>query len=248
MHIKSENKIKKIKKEKPTSPNTSKEPDLMNVLELLELQARARAIRSQLALEAENKMKDKPQTSTKAAKSHTDDNDSDAIILDSPKLNEIVISSSESDTEHIGGIISRIHEKHSKDKHSKLLDKNKKKDNMEVNRKDVEDTSTGGDDIELLKQNEEEKIQSEEDKGNGGGDNDNESYILITDTKNAATYEDIEENQTIKGKTKVASEKDCAQTVRKPNVLLQNTSDNEEEVVVLNVDVEREEIEREISN
>lgn len=67
----------------------------MSVLELLELQARARAIRSQLLLE-QNK-KDEPTTSN--IKVEDSDNEEDAVIIEVPKTNEIVITSSESENE-----------------------------------------------------------------------------------------------------------------------------------------------------
>ncbi|KAF5305518.1 hypothetical protein FQA39_LY01609 [Lamprigera yunnana] len=90
---------KEIRKEKQhdkceTKRKTCKETEknkLMNVLELLELQARARAIRSQLALENTNKNKVTEKSS--AGIKRENDSDSDAIIVDSPTHNEIVITS-----------------------------------------------------------------------------------------------------------------------------------------------------------
>lgn len=65
----------------------------MSVLELLELQARARAIRSQLAIEV-NVDKQESKTAQPA-----EDSDPDAVLIASPKRDEIVISSSDSETE-----------------------------------------------------------------------------------------------------------------------------------------------------
>ncbi|XP_018561744.1 myb-like protein X [Anoplophora glabripennis] len=110
--IKEECKRKKVKKEKQDktdhskSSKKSKDPDkdkmdeqnLMSVLELLELQARARAIRSQLALESSKKAQEQGKSEAKEARTEGSDND-DAIIIESPKNIEIVITSSDSETE-----------------------------------------------------------------------------------------------------------------------------------------------------
>lgn len=97
-HVKTEPKEKTIKKEKAKQkekkPISSEDKNLMSVLELLELQARARAIRSQLALEAENKKKEE-----ESVHKLPDDSDSEVLIVSSPKNNEIVICSSESESE-----------------------------------------------------------------------------------------------------------------------------------------------------
>lgn len=98
---------KRIKKEKGRKiQKTSKKPDsmnqtpdkekLMSVLEILELQARARAIRSQLALESTaNKSEENKDTQPETK----DDSDPEAVVIQSPKKEEIVISSS-SDSEN----------------------------------------------------------------------------------------------------------------------------------------------------
>lgn len=83
------------KQEAPTESPTSEKEKLMSVLELLELQARARAIRSQLALETKvDKAEETKETDEWETK---DDSDPEAVIIQSPKKDEIVISSSESD-------------------------------------------------------------------------------------------------------------------------------------------------------
>lgn len=69
----------------------------MSVLELLELQARARAIRSQLALETVNGKEE--QSSKESQVKEEDSGDSDAIVIESPKRDEIVITSSDSEVE-----------------------------------------------------------------------------------------------------------------------------------------------------
>lgn len=74
------------------------EQNLMSVLELLELQARARAIRSQLALETNKKTQEQKKNEKNDAKTEESDND-DAIIIESPKNIEIIITSSESENE-----------------------------------------------------------------------------------------------------------------------------------------------------
>ncbi|XP_008190353.1 DNA ligase 1 isoform X1 [Tribolium castaneum] len=96
--VKQESKGKKIKKEKDKKTNKLKEAplqeeNLMSVLELLELQARARAIRSQLMLEASKK-----NTQQTPVEEHND-SDNDDVIIEIPKNEEIVITSSDSETE-----------------------------------------------------------------------------------------------------------------------------------------------------
>lgn len=81
---------------KPTDPSKETNKDqLMSVLELLELQARARAIRSQLALEHENKTGES-STNTGVKNEHNSDSD-DAVIIESPQHKEIVITSDSDD-------------------------------------------------------------------------------------------------------------------------------------------------------
>lgn len=72
------------------------EEHLMSVLELLELQARARAIRSQLALENSKKSQ---ELGDKIKKNDANSDGDDAIIIESPKNEEIVITSSDSEKE-----------------------------------------------------------------------------------------------------------------------------------------------------
>lgn len=72
------------------------EEHLMSVLELLELQARARAIRSQLALENSKKSHEHED---KKNKNDANSDADDAIIIESPKNEEIVIASSGSENE-----------------------------------------------------------------------------------------------------------------------------------------------------
>ncbi|CAH1960152.1 unnamed protein product [Acanthoscelides obtectus] len=114
--IKEEPQPKKVKKEKQAKPdkeipekgktaedksdNPVNEQNLMSVLELLELQARARAIRSQLALESNKKQeKEKKKAQEKEVAQDQDDGDDDAVIIELPKNEEIVITSSESENE-----------------------------------------------------------------------------------------------------------------------------------------------------
>ncbi|CAG9827300.1 unnamed protein product [Diabrotica balteata] len=111
--IKEEHKHKKIKKEKQdkdhglekykrekskneeTEPNPMSEKNLMSVLELLELQARARAIRSQLVLESTKPAEPAPPSNEIVDKE--DSNEEDAVIVESPQNEEIVISSSDTE-------------------------------------------------------------------------------------------------------------------------------------------------------
>ncbi|KAJ8961863.1 hypothetical protein NQ318_021481 [Aromia moschata] len=81
------------------------EKNLMSVLELLELQARARAIRSQLALESKRKAELK-ENENKTIES--DDDNEDAVIIESPKNIEILITSSESENEESRKNVSKI--------------------------------------------------------------------------------------------------------------------------------------------
>lgn len=101
-------KSKRIKKEKGRKiKKTSKKEEgpigkekLMSVLELLELQARARAIRSQLALETKvDKTDGETKDTDKQPEITKDDSDPEAVIIQSPKKDEIVISSSDSENE-----------------------------------------------------------------------------------------------------------------------------------------------------
>lgn len=85
---------KHAKKRKENSQSDTDKNQLMSVLELLELQARARAIRSQLALVESDKKTDMADLETEVKK---EDSDSDAVVIESPKLDEIVISSSDSE-------------------------------------------------------------------------------------------------------------------------------------------------------
>ncbi|VEN56820.1 unnamed protein product [Callosobruchus maculatus] len=119
--IKEEPRRKKVKKEKQDKPDTelekqktNKEKDdnpvneqnLMSVLELLELQARARAIRSQLALENSKKQEERQKAKEIEKKAQNDDDndddddDDDAVIIELPKNDEIVITSSDSENEN----------------------------------------------------------------------------------------------------------------------------------------------------
>jgi hypothetical protein len=97
--VKQESTVKKLKREKHQKKSNDEkegplqEENLMSVLELLELQARARAIRSQLMLEANKKAPQ--QTEIKA----DEDSDDDAVIIETPKHEEIVINSSDSENE-----------------------------------------------------------------------------------------------------------------------------------------------------
>lgn len=106
--IKTEHKRKKFKKEKPDKEkykpsksiedgvrNETSEQNLMSVLELLELQARARAIRSQLALESSRKAQEEAK---KQVETIVHDNDEDAVIVETQET-EIIISSSDSENE-----------------------------------------------------------------------------------------------------------------------------------------------------
>ncbi|KAF2899388.1 hypothetical protein ILUMI_06783 [Ignelater luminosus] len=70
---------------------------LMSVLELLELQARARAIRSQLAIENEQK---KSESEKHRPIKIEEGSDSDAIIIESPEDKEIVITSDSEEENH----------------------------------------------------------------------------------------------------------------------------------------------------
>lgn len=67
----------------------------MSVLELLELQARARAIKSQLALEARKR---KEEELKKVSIDADFGSDSDAVIIETTNCEEIIISDSEDDT------------------------------------------------------------------------------------------------------------------------------------------------------
>lgn len=99
-------KIKKEKKEKKYDKNTNEgtkvvpeQEQLMSVLELLELQARARAIRSQLALESKRKAEGKEQLPETEKTLEISDNDETAVIIEGSNSDEIVISSSDSEND-----------------------------------------------------------------------------------------------------------------------------------------------------
>lgn len=95
---KTKHKLKTEKKEKQAPEKKQEDNEkLMSVLELLELQARARAIRSQLALEAQKRQEN--ATSEDKPINLNDNSDSDSVIIESPKCDEIVISSSDSENE-----------------------------------------------------------------------------------------------------------------------------------------------------
>lgn len=92
---------KKIKDEKSDSTKKTEplnEDNLMSVLELLELQARARAIRSQLMLEANKKTSNDSSAVLQLDKLESEEDD--PVIMEIPTNEEIVIDSSESDEEH----------------------------------------------------------------------------------------------------------------------------------------------------
>ncbi|XP_018333433.1 uncharacterized protein LOC108742656 [Agrilus planipennis] len=97
--IKSEKSEKSRKRSHHSQSNQkgTEDGNLMSVLELLELQARARAIRSQLALEAAQK-KEK-ETENLNVKLEEISDDDDAVIVQSPEKDEIVIDSSDSEEE-----------------------------------------------------------------------------------------------------------------------------------------------------
>ncbi|KAH1026404.1 SWR1-complex protein 3 [Dendroctonus ponderosae] len=73
------------------------EENLMSVLELLELQARARAIKSQLELESKKKQEQKVTESNSKADHQPEDDDE--VIMEIPKQVEIIITSSDSESE-----------------------------------------------------------------------------------------------------------------------------------------------------
>ncbi|XP_066259259.1 DNA ligase 1 [Euwallacea similis] len=89
--------------EKPTAKEKEAigEANLISVLELLELQARARLIKSQLELESKRKKEEKKKLEEEKRKSQEngEEVDADEIIIEVPKDVEIVITSSESDIE-----------------------------------------------------------------------------------------------------------------------------------------------------
>lgn len=94
----SNKKVKSEKLDKSKKSEPLNEDNLMSVLELLELQARARAIRSQLMLEANNKTTNDSASALESQKIESeDDDDDDSIIIEIPTNEEIVIDSSESD-------------------------------------------------------------------------------------------------------------------------------------------------------
>lgn len=145
----------------------------MSVLELLELQARARAIRSQLALEAENKKKEE-----ESANNLPDDSDSEVLIVTSPKKNEIVICSSESENEN---------EKHLKTtEHSSKEGTNKKHQKINLIRLDssVEAVETNievnqSDKTELAKGSSTEQVELSQNKDNSKSDSENDEILNI---------------------------------------------------------------------
>lgn len=102
--IKTEVKVEKDKekpeknKSKPEKSSGLENDKLLSVLELLELQARARAIRSQLVLEADKKAREAAEKAV-AAFQNLDDTDDEAIFIETPAINEIIISSSDSEAE-----------------------------------------------------------------------------------------------------------------------------------------------------
>ncbi|KAL1505845.1 hypothetical protein ABEB36_005308 [Hypothenemus hampei] len=78
------------------------EENLMSVLELLELQARARAIKSQLELESRRKHEEQKkleETKENGQGDDDDNNDDDEVIIEVPQNSEIVITSSDSENE-----------------------------------------------------------------------------------------------------------------------------------------------------
>ncbi|XP_057668783.1 cylicin-1 [Diorhabda carinulata] len=155
--VKEEPKRKKIKKEKrdkkkEVETNPMSEKNLMSVLELLELQARARAIRSQLVLESQ-----KAPDAEKPEGNQEDDDDEDAVIVESPKNIEIVITSSESENEGNSVHIEK------NDENRDISDKNglDKDSNLDVN-KQVEITN---DDNLIIQENiEEKRVETKENR------------------------------------------------------------------------------------
>lgn len=92
MKLKSESEFNKLNNTK--SVEKSHNSELMNVLELLELQARARAIRSQLALESKS-TKTQNCLSKTINKCEFYDSDPEIIVLSEEQDVEIIISSSD---------------------------------------------------------------------------------------------------------------------------------------------------------
>ncbi|XP_050300777.1 pre-mRNA-splicing factor CWC22 homolog [Anthonomus grandis grandis] len=79
---------------------TMGEENLMSVLELLELQARARAIRSQLELESKKRQEEQQRLQEETRKQQNGNADEeDEIIIEVPQEVEIVITSSDSENE-----------------------------------------------------------------------------------------------------------------------------------------------------
>ncbi|XP_071051521.1 DNA ligase 1-like [Onthophagus taurus] len=157
-----DNKKGKIKTEK-----MDEKEKLMSVLEILELQARARAIRSQLALE--NQQKTKVNKENKVIQA--DDSDIEEIIVqDSLKEEVVVIDSENEDKENKDGDVENlgkgdvnvekgseneiIENKNEKNKDENLEEINDKESNINLvpivnkkgdeNKKDMEDVDKGG--------------------------------------------------------------------------------------------------------
>lgn len=120
---------KKIKKEKNGADTSSTdkgktktdEQNLMSVLELLELQARARAIRSQLALE--NSKKEQIIKVEDEEKNESDNGEEgDDIIIEIPKPDEIVISSESDEENERGSVTSKEHNNAENEQQNKAVD------------------------------------------------------------------------------------------------------------------------------
>lgn len=103
------NKVKSKNKNVSAEKEPVGEENLMSVLELLELQARARAIRSQLELE--NRKKKEHKDISEPAQ-NIEDEDDDEIIIEVPKEEEIVIPSSDSENEKNDDYSSQSNSKH----------------------------------------------------------------------------------------------------------------------------------------
>lgn len=173
----------KVKKEKTKGKNEKRvlknndgimdeasEEHLMSVLELLELQARARAIRSQLALENAKKSQEKKQEEEKEKTFNSSDVE-DAIIIESPRNDEIVITSSDCETENSVLSSKKVNQEvntHTKNSNQIVIDID---DDINVSQKQLNSiSSTSSNTSEANKKNDIENINSSSDPSSSKAD------------------------------------------------------------------------------
>lgn len=204
---------------------------LMSVLELLELQARARAIRSQLALENNKKNQEKE----KKEKVESSSDIEEAIIIESPVYDEILITSSDSENDHLPSDQPSCSKTHhtNKQKHMRSLSSSKNADasssNIEVHLENSEEVN------KLL--NKIHKIKKQKQKLFKNGMRNSESKQLKENIqKESESVKNGTESEQSKNENKSETNKESKTAAAALNKEKDDQNSKDSDEIVLNVD------------